>query len=154
MRAPSGCARVPEPPASAPRESDPARVAVRQRGVVGEERLDAEALQLVREPRRIGEQRARRFDLAGAAQMRDEVAQPIDIAERCKVAVAGLSEVRHQHAVELGEPLLDRALAQQGAQDVVQTQDAAAEIEVRTATTARPARTSRSSPSSGSSAAV
>ena len=63
-------------------------IAVRQRGVVGEQRLDAEALQLVREPRRIGEQRARRIDLARAAQMRDEMPQPIDIAQPGKTAVA------------------------------------------------------------------
>ena len=106
-------------------------IAVRQRGVVGEERLDAEALQLVREPRRIGEQRARRLDLARAAEMRDEMPQPVDVAQPGKAAVAGLSEMCDEEAVELREAPLDRTLAQQRAHDVVQTQDAAAEIELQ-----------------------
>jgi hypothetical protein len=106
------------------------KITGRQPVVIGKDRLNAKALQLVREPRHVSEQRAHRLEITRAHQMRDEMSDPVEITQRGKVSAADLPKVSNDEVVQFGQaPLVDKTFAQEGAHDVVQAQHTSVEIE-------------------------
>ena len=59
------------------------------------------------------------------------MSQPVVIAQLGQLPVLAASEMCHDETVEFSEPDLGRAVAKQRANDIVQTENAAAEIEIR-----------------------